>query len=1035
MNIWLYCENSPGKSDPEHILLCRETVYKHLGSEAEIHLVTPKNISEYLPDLDERVYQVSLDENPHQPCLAIKAAFIGMFLLEKYGGLYLDSGIIALGGLEEVYKKIDEFGFVASRNKITNTGHISTGFLGGKSGNVFISRCADDLRRLLETKTSFKQDEVGAHIFNSIANGNLEQCYFFDQRRIQPVDAATADVVLKSRVGDASSAIDDTTLVFTLFHSLFEEGGFFHGANYDQLLNGESFLSLLFRYSLKKLRIILCCESLATGKGGAEKSLIALANYLDDHGYEIAIGYGLSEKRTFPAYEVNDSLSLYPFPSKEMNHLEYSLTVKKFSPDVFIIYYYNQFNLLHFLKVAYLLRVPVVTHEGTNPIFCFQNWNKRLKKPLEYSKWNRSVLYSGTAKNRFVLDDYLSSLSSSERLKAEAFPNPYVLPANQNNLLGSFLGRKRIINIGGLKINKNILPLLRSFEAIARIFPEWDLHIFGSIPENKGQGSYFNTVTQTLNELNLTDRVFIRGPIEDIYSEYSKSNLHIITSLSEGLPNCVAEAMIHGIPSIGYTECTGTNTIIEHNKNGLLVSSKDPIDLTNGMVKLMGNPELLKKFGDNCFKQREKFAENKIYPKWVNLIEAAAIKIQDSGQAGEDKSELKLHYERMRKKELATFNPIGSLPEKTRPSGKLRILFLLTNAPFLTPGTTGTYGIIEALAKRGDVDLRVISKSAKNNTTAGESANINIPVSFCNFHNDVDSIVAEVNQFSPDIIHFFRGGAGYSDIVWALKQGGTHAKFIMDIQSPVLENSGDVKEKIIQENSKVHLLADYILSLSEFTLRNNIPTVFTDYEIIPLGHRFPILPKKVCLERLFAKKFVYIGSLSRIRQVGMLVDFFERFSKESSENINLDIFGPTTGDIEILKTIARCNRVNYRGFLQQDLLSIELKKYDAGIAWVPNNNKFSGSPSSKSIEFAASGLIVFATATDAHIEYEEKHGFVFEKFDNTYDSFSRKMEKMLSRGVELERINHNSILAQNFTMSSIVEKKLLPVYAKVSGRA
>ena len=67
-----------------------------------------------------------------------------------------------------------------------------------------------------------------------------------------------------------------------------------------------------------------------------------------------------------------------------------------------------------------------------------------------------------------------------------------------------------------------------------------------------------------------------------------------LTSLKEGLPISLIEAMAAGLPVIG-TNVEGIRDVIVPNQNGLLVELGDVEGLTNALLSLLENPESSRK--------------------------------------------------------------------------------------------------------------------------------------------------------------------------------------------------------------------------------------------------------------------------------------------------------------------------------------------------------------------------------------------------------------------------------------------------------
>jgi glycosyltransferase involved in cell wall biosynthesis len=83
------------------------------------------------------------------------------------------------------------------------------------------------------------------------------------------------------------------------------------------------------------------------------------------------------------------------------------------------------------------------------------------------------------------------------------------------------------------------------------------------------------------------------------------------------------EAMSCGLPAVCFDFKCGPRDIITEGKNGLVVKDGDIDGLAEAIVKLMKDDELRKRMGENAKKVVERYSEEKVMNKWVNLYEEA----------------------------------------------------------------------------------------------------------------------------------------------------------------------------------------------------------------------------------------------------------------------------------------------------------------------------------------------------------------------------------------------------------------------------
>jgi hypothetical protein len=261
--IWTYWEDQPGVSTPPYILLCRE-ILQYQCKKCQIQLVTPINVHHFLPDLDPRIWLISL-ENPKQNPIAIRCDFIRAFLLERFGGLYVDSDCIALKDYSEVFSAIGDYEFFAMRRTSAQSNHISIGFYGSKPRAQIITTYATALRQILAEKTHFeKWAEVGANLLTPIVDQHLDCVFLFREEQIQPIVAEKQEL-LAALDKEVVNLIPNDAICLMLFHKIFEQevrGASLSQATLKNLYYGDWLISKVIRtvYPQKALELLLAKE-------------------------------------------------------------------------------------------------------------------------------------------------------------------------------------------------------------------------------------------------------------------------------------------------------------------------------------------------------------------------------------------------------------------------------------------------------------------------------------------------------------------------------------------------------------------------------------------------------------------------------------------------------------------------------------------------------------------------------------------------------------------------------------------------------
>src|SRR5690606_34065756 len=94
---------------------------------------------------------------------------------------------------------------------------------------------------------------------------------------------------------------------------------------------------------------------------------------------------------------------------------------------------------------------------------------------------------------------------------------------------------KVVISMGRLIPSKNFIELIQIFDD-SDCNKEWSLVILGEGPEREN-------IENEIRRLSLEDRVELVGAVSDVDRYFSNASIFAFTSLSEGFPNALSEAI------------------------------------------------------------------------------------------------------------------------------------------------------------------------------------------------------------------------------------------------------------------------------------------------------------------------------------------------------------------------------------------------------------------------------------------------------------------------------------------------------------
>ncbi|MBR0447334.1 MAG: glycosyltransferase [Clostridia bacterium] len=140
-----------------------------------------------------------------------------------------------------------------------------------------------------------------------------------------------------------------------------------------------------------------------------------------------------------------------------------------------------------------------------------------------------------------------------------------------------------LVTVGTIYEVKNFPFLVDCFAELHKQHPETRLTIVGN-------GAQRALLMQQITRLGLEDAITITGTVGNVEDYLAAADVYVASSIFEGLPLSILEAMAAGLPIIS-TNVGGVPDVVRHGDNGLLIPSGDKEAYVAALTELTENGE------------------------------------------------------------------------------------------------------------------------------------------------------------------------------------------------------------------------------------------------------------------------------------------------------------------------------------------------------------------------------------------------------------------------------------------------------------
>jgi glycosyltransferase involved in cell wall biosynthesis len=270
------------------------------------------------------------------------------------------------------------------------------------------------------------------------------------------------------------------------------------------------------------------------------------------------------------------------------------------------------------LQAAHKLRLPVSSDFRTN----FHAYSRHygigwLQKPI--------AAYLRKFHNRTMLT-LVPTDAMRRDLAARGFRNLRVVargvdtqlfnPARRSEALRSRWGAAPqdpvVLHVGRLAPEKNLDPVVASFEQMRRIAPRTKLVFVGDGPSRESMRT------------RCPDAIYAGMRTgEDLAAHYASGDMFLFPSLTETFGNVTVEAMASGLAIVAYDYAAAAE-YISHGRNGLLVGYGDPDEFVRLSAALVEDRPRIREFGMRARQSAEKLAWSRVVEQFEMLLLATA---------------------------------------------------------------------------------------------------------------------------------------------------------------------------------------------------------------------------------------------------------------------------------------------------------------------------------------------------------------------------------------------------------------------------
>lgn len=317
--------------------------------------------------------------------------------------------------------------------------------------------------------------------------------------------------------------------------------------------------------------------------GGAERFVSTFASYLAEQGYDIhVLTYEVSDRD----YPLSGKVQLHVMPFVEDSLSGKFLRIRRMQQALAEI---DADVLIPFIDTVVVCAYLANLGLGKKFIYTVRNspWHDDAGR---FSKFMRSIIARRADAIMLQNREQEDFFPDAYRNRIYIVPNPVAekfRTCKKENYVGDLT---RLSAVGRLHSQKNFPLLLSVVKDVAREYPHIRLEIYG-------EGDLKQKLDDLIRQQDLTDICCLMGRTSDVEGVLKETDLFVLSSDYEGMPNALIEALAMGVPCISSDCRTGPRSLIRDGQTGLLFETGSLDSLKEKLTWALQHPEEMNRMG------------------------------------------------------------------------------------------------------------------------------------------------------------------------------------------------------------------------------------------------------------------------------------------------------------------------------------------------------------------------------------------------------------------------------------------------------